>query len=70
MIIDLLSIVFLLLTAMFCFSWVWLRKALKWNGQRAWLPLLFMSMAVVTGLWWLALALCKTLWLIIQGSGG
>lgn len=68
MIIDLLSIAFLLLTAMFCFAWPWPPAGSPFKGK--WQSRLFLVLAVLTGLWWLALALCKTLWLIIQGGGG
>lgn len=64
-VIDVLCILFLLLTAVFCFSWVRLRNDLPCNGRR-WVAVVVKALAVIIGLWHLLFALLKAVWLVTE----
>lgn len=62
--IDLLCVLFLLLTSVFCFSWVRLRSELPWKGRR-WIPYVMKTLAVFVGVWHLLFGLAKLAYLIL-----
>ena len=64
LLMDLGCILFLLLTAMFCFSWVRLRNDLPWNGRR-WVAVVVKSVALLIGAWHLVYGILKLVYLLL-----
>lgn len=62
--IDLLCILFLLVTAVFCLTWVSLRNKLPWQGRRS-VALVVKVLAVFVGVWHLLFGLAKLAYLIL-----
>lgn len=63
--IDLGCIAFVLLTGMFCISWVFLRRALPWRSHRKWMGPLFYTVAIIIGAWHLLYGVLKLVYLIL-----
>lgn len=62
--IDLLCIMFVLVTAMYCLTWVSLRDKLPWKGRRS-VELGVKTLAVFVGVWHLLFGLAKLVYLIL-----
>lgn len=62
--IDLLCVLFLLVTSVFCLTWVRLRDRLPWKGRRS-VALGVKTLAVFVGVWHLLFGLLKLVYLIL-----
>lgn len=61
--LDLMCVLFLLVTAVFCFTWVALRNKLPWKG-RPWVATVIKLLALLVGAWHLLFAVLKLSYLI------
>lgn len=62
--VDLLCVLFLLLTGVFCLSWVKLRSDLPWRG-RQWVKWTMQTLAVFIGFWNLLFGVLKLVYLLV-----
>lgn len=62
--LDLLCVLFLLVTAVFCFSWVRLRNDLSWYGRK-WVATTVKLLALLVGAWHLLFGVLKLMYLLL-----